>query len=98
MTTSKIDQTRKMVNWRQHRYFVSSRESGVMHHVVFEMPSGCGKRVMTNLLLLLKLGGSLLAGLLLALALLQESLWDENLVLGRDGSSAVSPVSSIHIV
>lgn len=36
----------------------------------------------TNLLLLLKLGGTLLSSLLLALALLQESLRDEDLVGG----------------
>lgn len=39
-------------------------------------------KILTNLLLLLKLGGALLSGLLLALALLQESLWDENLLVG----------------
>ena len=37
------------------------------------------------LLLLLKLGGALLAGLLLRLALLQERLRDEDLLLGRRG-------------
>ena len=45
------------------------------------MPCCAKKKVWTNLLLLLKLGGSLLAGLLLALSLLQESLRNENLVL-----------------
>jgi len=38
--------------------------------------------ICTNLLLLLELGRSLLSGLLLALALLEESLRDENVVLG----------------
>lgn len=41
---------------------------------------------MTNLLALLKLGGLLSASLLLALALLEEGLGDEDLVLGRDGT------------
>ncbi len=40
----------------------------------------------TNLLLLLKVGGAGLSLLLLALALLQESLWDENLVGSGDGA------------
>ena len=40
----------------------------------------------TNLSLFIKLGGSLLSRLLLALTLLQESLGDENLVRGRDAS------------
>lgn len=37
------------------------------------------------LLLLLALGGLLFTGLLLTLALLQQGLWNEDLVLGRDG-------------
>lgn len=41
---------------------------------------------MTHLLALLKLGGLLSASLLLALALLEEGLGDEDLVLGRDGT------------
>jgi len=41
-------------------------------------------KILTDLLLLLELGGSLLSGLLLTLALLQESLRDENLVMGGD--------------
>ena len=40
----------------------------------------------TNLLLLFLLGSALSAGLLLRLALLQESLGNENIVMGRDGS------------
>jgi len=44
----------------------------------------CLTKIPTNLPLLLKLGGSLLSGLLLPLALLQEGLWDENLVGSRD--------------
>ena len=44
----------------------------------------------TNLLLFVKLSGALLSGLLLGLALLEESLWDENLVVGWDGTSSVS--------
>lgn len=41
----------------------------------------------TNLLLLLKLSGALLTGLLLRLALLQERLWDEDLLLSWDGTA-----------
>ena len=44
------------------------------------------KEISTNLLLLLKLSGLLLSGLLLGLALLQESLGDKDLVVGRDAS------------
>jgi hypothetical protein len=43
----------------------------------------------TNLLLLLKLRGALLTGLLLGLALLQESLWDEDLLLSWDGTACL---------
>jgi len=43
--------------------------------------------VVTNLLLLLLLGLLLSASLLLALALLQEGLGDEDLVLGGDGTA-----------
>lgn len=48
---------------------------------------------MTNLFLLLELSGSLLSGLLLALALLQESFGDENLILGGD-----APIFQISLV
>jgi hypothetical protein len=41
---------------------------------------------MTNLLLLVSLGGLLGASLLLGLALLQESLGDQDIILGRDGT------------
>jgi hypothetical protein len=59
-----------------------------MHHIA---PQNMQKRcVGTNLLLLLDLGGLLGASLLLALPFLQESLWDENLVLGRDGTARIS--------
>jgi len=43
-------------------------------------------KIYAHLLLLLKLGQSLLSGFLLALALLQESFGDEDLVMGRDAS------------
>jgi hypothetical protein len=46
----------------------------------------CGIKISTNLLLLLELGRLLLSRLLLALALLQESLRDEDLVHGWDGA------------
>ncbi len=42
---------------------------------------------LTDLLLLLKLGGALLSGLLLALTLLQEGLGDQDLVDGSDASA-----------
>lgn len=42
--------------------------------------------LMTNLLSLLDLSGLLSASLLLALALLQQGLGDENVLLGRDGT------------
>ena len=42
---------------------------------------------MTDLLLLLDLGGLLGASLLLALALLQEGLRDQDLVFGGDGTA-----------
>jgi hypothetical protein len=66
-------QTRKMVNWRQHRR-LSSRENGVVHHKSPPMSPFANRKITTNLLLLLELGGSLLSSLLLALALLKESL------------------------
>lgn len=43
-------------------------------------------KLLTNLLLLLKLCGALLSSLLLALALLQESLGNENLVVSWHAS------------
>jgi hypothetical protein len=43
---------------------------------------------LTNLLLLLKLRGTVLSGLLLALALLEEGLGDENLLVGWDASGS----------
>jgi len=42
--------------------------------------------LLLGLLFLLKFSGALLSGLLLGLALLEESLWDENLIDGWDGS------------
>lgn len=54
-----------------------------MHHVV---PRERTKAVATNLLLVLDLGLLLGASLLLALALLEEGLGDEDLVLGGDGA------------
>jgi hypothetical protein len=60
-----------------------------MHHV-----EGEGRRDrVTNLLLLLDLSLLLSASLLLALALLEEGLGDEDLVLGGDGTvtSQISP-------
>lgn len=44
------------------------------------------QRVCTYSLLLLNLGGALSAGLLLALALLQERLGDQNVVVRRHGT------------
>lgn len=55
-----------------------------MHHIVL-LPT-VHKTEMTNLLLLVSLGGLLGASLLLRLALLQESLGDQDIILGRDGT------------
>ena len=49
---------------------------------------------MTDLLLLLDLGGLLSASLLLALALLQEGLGDQNLVFGRDSTAVKNQIST----
>jgi hypothetical protein len=48
------------------------------------------EKICTNLLLLLKLSGALLASLLLRLALLEESLWDEDLLLGWHAVERIS--------
>ena len=53
------------------------------------MPSLCMyEGICTNLLALLEIGGTLLSGLLLRLALLEESLWDEDLLDGGNGTMA----------
>lgn len=49
-----------------------------------ECGGNCGK---AYLLLLLDLGGASLTLLLLRLALLQEGLWDKNVILGWDASA-----------
>jgi len=56
----------------------------------------CGreKNVEAYLLALLDLGSALSASLLLALALLEQSLRDVDLVLGRDGAVATWWVST----
>lgn len=54
-----------------------------MHHVV---PRERTRNEGTNLLPVLGLGLLLSASLLLTLALLEEGLGDEDLVLGRDGT------------
>lgn len=43
------------------------------------------REIFTNLLLL-ELSSSLLSSLLLRLALLKKGLWDEDVLLGRDGA------------
>lgn len=60
-----------------------------------------GTLLLVDLLALLDLGGALSASLLLALALLEEGLGDEDLVLGRNGTiikirSVRSPQSHIN--
>lgn len=57
-----------------------------MHHIV--VPKVVRVEV-TNRLLLLNRGRALGASLLLALALLQERLRHEDLVIGRDGSASI---------
>lgn len=63
----------------------SSRVCGVMHHIVLRL-SSFGKEK-TNLLLLLDLSGLLSASLLLALALLEKGLGDQDLVLGGNATT-----------
>lgn len=65
----------------------------VMHHIDFLLFLLCVVVVLfsehadvTYSLLLLNLGGALSAGLLLALALLQERLGDQNVVVRRHGT------------
>lgn len=59
-----------------------------MHHITttnrVNSEEECG---ITYSLLLGELGLLLLAGLLLRLALLEESLWDKDLLLGWDGTA-----------
>ena len=57
----------------------------VVHHVVSWKVCSKGN---TDGLLLLDLSGALSASLLLALALLQEGLGDEDLVLGGNGTAS----------
>ncbi len=63
----------------------------VVHHITQWKLNG---KASTNLLLLVLLSSALGAGLLLRLALLQESLGNENIVLGRDGSERSELVRS----
>ena len=66
---------------------------GCCHQVVGKVRKwGIGERGKTDLLGLLGLGTALSASSLLALALLQEGLGDEDLVLGGDGAVEVSIV------
>ena len=67
-----------------------------MHHIVSDTTQHSENNMSTYLLLLLKLGGLLLSSLLLGLALLQESLRNENLVGSWDRSVPVSLASRIH--
>ena len=57
-----------------------------MHHIV--VPKVI-ERISTDRLLLLDRSSALGASLLLALALLQERLGNEDLVMGRDGSASI---------
>ena len=59
-----------------------------MHHITTtNRVNSEENRGVTYSLLLGELGLLLLAGLLLRLALLEESLWDEDLLLGWDGTA-----------
>lgn len=63
---------------------------------MFTSPCWEGKVVNTYSLLLLGGGGALSASLLLALALLEQSLRDQDLVVGRDGTTAIRLVRVRH--
>ena len=63
---------------------MSSRNMVVMHHIACHVTNVCWRKCTD--LLLLELSSALLTSLLLGLALLEESLWDEDLLLGRDGA------------
>lgn len=58
-----------------------------MHHITTTNRVNSENWGVTYSLLLGELGLLLLAGLLLRLALLEESLWDEDLLLGWDGTA-----------
>jgi hypothetical protein len=59
-----------------------------MHDVFITYAEGwCRKKLRAYLLLLLDLRSAGLTLLLLGLALLQESLWDEDVILGGDASA-----------
>jgi hypothetical protein len=65
-----------------------------VHHAVLGGRNEDWKSVKTYSLLLLDGGGALSASLLLALALLEEGLGDEDLVLGRDGTRRARQIST----
>jgi hypothetical protein len=64
-----------------------------MHHISPPAATCADLKYVTDLLLLLKLGGTLLSCLLLTLALLQKSLGNENMV--RSGDASVSGQSVV---
>ena len=69
---------------RQHRPIGLVAVVGEYHHLQnlhFKM-----EKLRTYLLLLFEFSGSLFAGLLLALSLLQQGLWDQDLILGWHSS------------
>ncbi|KND92737.1 hypothetical protein TOPH_02882 [Tolypocladium ophioglossoides CBS 100239] len=72
--------TRKKVNDQQHRL------QCLVDEVCFTSQCWEGNVVSTSSLLLLDGGGALSASLLLALALLEQGLRDQDLVVGRDGT------------
>lgn len=85
-----IDQPRKMVNESDSIDLVSLVAWWCfIHHTMKERNK---RKIFTNLLLLLELLTADSAGLLLALALLEEGLGDKDLVLGGNGTVKVSSV------
>lgn len=82
-----------MVIMQQHRR-LSSWQKNVVHHIVFSSSFSFTWCDATDLLLVLDGGGALSAGLLLRLALLQEGLGDQDVVLGGDGTVGTRLVRS----
>ena len=77
-------QPRKMVNKSDN---IDRRSSRMWVGIIAECKKGCEMDV-TNLLSLISSSPALFSSLLLALSLLEEGLWDKDLVLGRDGPAS----------
>lgn len=86
----KFTQPRKMVNKSDNI------DESLVACVVVSSCKKCGVVEFTDLFALLNVSIALLSGLLLALSLLQQSLWHKDLVLGRDSSASWSVWSDVH--